>query len=558
MRASPITAIATALSATLVAAGAPAAGAATGPRVADDLAPPLSAWRAHKRPVLRFVRRHNGRSLALSGRGALVRALVPRPGALSLDAMVPRGAVLELRFGASRLTLAGARNGTVEARARKWRARVRPRARWASGGWMHLELAASGARPLAIDGRRLAAPLALRGPLVVQARRGRPQLAAVVATQTGDSGGLLLHRLAALHASVPLGRFPFGTGDDRRLHLSDGWTSGLWPGSLWRAYGLTRSRLFRSWALAATLAHLGGEKTPIHDQGFRYLESSAAAFDRICARRRTAGRTCRRLKASALRAADTLVALQRGNAAAGTIPTLPASRRCRLCGSRREAETIVDSMMNVSLVEWAWRETGRARYRDVARAHAHAVARLLVRPNGSTYQAVRVRRSDGKVIAHETHQGLSANSTWSRGQAWAVYGFAYSGDALRDPDLLGVAERAADYVGDHLPARGVPPWDYSAPRGAPVDTSAGVITAAGLFRLASACARLPGACATPERWRPLAERMLTASLAHVSARPPLGFLDDQVFSRGGSRRWDDHGEFIFGTDYALEALASAG
>jgi hypothetical protein len=51
--------------------------------------------------------------------------------------------------------------------------------------------------------------------------------------------------------------------------------------------------------------------------------------------------------------------------------------------------------------------------------------------------------------------------------------------------------------------------------------------------------------------------MLSASLAHVSARPPLGFLGDQVFALGGSSEWDDRGDFIFGTDYALEAVVRA-
>jgi hypothetical protein len=50
--------------------------------------------------------------------------------------------------------------------------------------------------------------------------------------------------------------------------------------------------------------------------------------------------------------------------------------------------------------------------------------------------------------------------------------------------------------------------------------------------------------------------MLAASLTHVSAQPPLGFLNEQVFTLGGNNTWDDHAEFIFGTDYALEAVVS--
>jgi hypothetical protein len=81
-----------------------------------------------------------------------------------------------------------------------------------------------------------------------------------------------------------------------------------------------------------------------------------------------------------------------------------------------------------------------------------------------------------------------------------------------------------------------------------------VITAAGLYRLADACESVAGACAEAARWRPLADRMLAAALGHVSERPPLGYLGNQVFALGGSSRWDDRGDFIFGTDYALEAV----
>ena len=508
--------------------------------VADDLARPLEGWRDSERPDLRSLRTRDGRALELSGAGSLRRALPARPGALSIDVRLPRGSALVMRLSGRRIVL-----GRSAIRAGSRRTRLRRTA-----GWRHLAL---GGGRLEADGRAVPGAPALRGPLTLRALAGRPQVAALVVTQANDPGALLLHRLAELHARVPAGEFPFGEGEDGELHLSDGWTTGFWPGALWRAHDLTGSRLFRGWALAATRRHLGREREPIHDQGFRYLESSAAAYDRLCEAPRS--RRCRRLRTSALRAADTLLRLQAGNAAAGTIPTQPARPRCRHCASAGEAETIVDSSMNMGLLAWAWRETGRAAYRDGAATHARGVARLLVRPDGSTFQVVRLRRSDGSVVAHETHQGLAPESTWSRGQAWAVYGFAQTGAALEDAELVGVSERAARYVAARLPAAGVPLWDYDAPPGDPVDTSAGVITAAGLFRLADACASVSGACSEPDRWRPLAERMLAASLSHVSARPPLGFLGEQVFALGGSASWDDRGDFVFGTDYALEAVA---
>ncbi len=154
-----------------------------------------------------------------------------------------------------------------------------------------------------------------------------------------------------------------------------------------------------------------------------------------------------------------------------------------------------------------------------------------------------------------THQGISKSSTWSRGQGWAVYGFSQAAVALRSPRLLRVAERTAGYVSAHLPPTGVPRFDYDAPPGAPLDVSAGVITAAGLLHLASACRQLPGVCVQPPGvWITLAHRMLDAALAYVSPSPPLGFLGAQELNEHAHGCWCNGTELTFGLSYALEAL----
>ena len=101
---------------------------------------------------------------------------------------------------------------------------------------------------------------------------------------------------------------------------------------------------------------------------------------------------------------------------------------------------------------------------------------------------------------------------------------------------------------------GVPRWDYDARRGAPVDVSAGMITSAGMFHLVSACRALPGVCGSTRPWSRLGRRLLAASLARASARPPLGLLPDQVLNEHGRGCWCNGGELIFGLSYGLEAL----
>jgi hypothetical protein len=262
---------------------------------------------------------------------------------------------------------------------------------------------------------------------------------------------------------------------------------------------------------------------------------------------------CRRLKASALTAARSLVRLAATNAAAGMLPT--RARGCAQgCSGPGQADTIVDSTMNVAILLWARDRTGDARFSEVASRSARRVAQLLVRPDGSTIQSVHVRRADGRVLLEHTHQGISASSTWARGQGWAVYGFAQTAAGLRDPGLLRVAERTAEYVAGHLPASAIPRWDYAAGQGAPSDVSAGVITAAGLFALARGCAGLPGACAHGERWAPLARRMLAAALGRARSAPPIGYLGDQVYDLHGHSAWKRRAELVLGLHYALDAL----
>jgi hypothetical protein len=76
-----------------------------------------------------------------------------------------------------------------------------------------------------------------------------------------------------------------------------------------------------------------------------------------------------------------------------------------------------------------------------------------------------------------------------------------------------------------------------------------------MLRLASACETLGATCdPAPADLRAYAQKLLSASLAQVGTRPPLGFLGHQVYGLGGRSSWDDDAELTFGIDYALEAL----
>lgn len=107
----------------------------------------------------------------------------------------------------------------------------------------------------------------------------------------------------------------------------------------------------------------------------------------------------------------------------------------------------------------------------------------------------------GRVLHRATCQGFSDNSTWARGQAWAIYGYTMAYRETKRKDFLDMAVRTADFWLNHpnLPEDGVPYWDFNAGQEGyvpdwdycpeqfkvvPRDASAGAIAASAFLELA--------------------------------------------------------------------------
>jgi unsaturated chondroitin disaccharide hydrolase len=142
-------------------------------------------------------------------------------------------------------------------------------------------------------------------------------------------------------------------------------------------------------------------------------------------------------------------------------------------------------MMNVGIIFYTALERGDRDLMDIAMRHTLTTRRVLVRGDGSTAHEGLFDTETGEFLKQSTHQGYRGDSCWSRGLAWALYGFSSCYGYTRDPRFLQTAEACADFYIEHTPSDGVPPWDYDAPAAsrAQVDTSAAAIAAAGLFRL---------------------------------------------------------------------------
>ena len=147
---------------------------------------------------------------------------------------------------------------------------------------------------------------------------------------------------------------------------------------------------------------------------------------------------------------------------------------------------IIDCLMNIPLLYWASEETKDPRYTQIAVNHAKTAQQYIVRPDGSCNHIVIFDPETGEFLDNPGGQGFEKGSSWSRGQSWAVYGFALSYRHTGDESFLATAKRCAHYcISNMAVSDWLPLVDYRAPE-EPVkyDSTAGMITACGLIELA--------------------------------------------------------------------------
>jgi unsaturated chondroitin disaccharide hydrolase len=318
---------------------------------------------------------------------------------------------------------------------------------------------------------------------------------------TGD-GAWARERLGRAAAKLRVARdrigatFPHAATDGRYDARDPAWwTAGFWPGMLWLLYEADGDPSWRrlAEALEERLHPLLGLPGRLHhDVGFMWMLTAVARH------RLTAAEDAR---AQALLAATYL---------AGRFN--PAGRYLRAWADtaeeRRAGWAIIDTVMNLPLLDWASRAAGDPRFQAVARAHTETVLAHFCRPDGSVRHIVVFNPATGAVDRVLGGQGASPESAWARGTAWALYGLALGYAYRRDPPVLAAARRTAHFFMAALPEDGVPPWDFRSGRDeAPRDTSAAAIAASGLLELA--------------RWVPPAD----AALYERAARRLMAALD---------------------------------
>ncbi|MFH5823082.1 glucuronyl hydrolase [Georgenia sp. AZ-5] len=214
----------------------------------------------------------------------------------------------------------------------------------------------------------------------------------------------------------------------------------------------------------------------------------------------------------------------------------------------------IDTMMNLPLLWWAGTANDQGHLREVAHRHARTSRATFFRDDGSTYHLNRFDPRTGALLEQGTFQGAGSRSCWSRGQAWAVCGFALAYAATGDAEMLAAAEHAADYFWGHLPADSLPPWDFGVQdETAPRDASAGAIAGLGALVLAGSVPLEASRRANRAR----ARELLTALARHVNPAEDVdGILQHASYSiphgtgLDGATAW---GDFYFTLAYLVLA-----
>lgn len=126
---------------------------------------------------------------------------------------------------------------------------------------------------------------------------------------------------------------------------------------------------------------------------------------------------------------------------------------------------IIDNMMNLELLFEATAFSGDSTFYNIAVKHADTTMAHHFRPDNSCYHVVDYDPETGEVRKRQTAQGYADESSWARGQAWALYGYTACYRYTKDKKYLDQAQKVYNFIftNKNLPEDLVPYWDYDAP-----------------------------------------------------------------------------------------------
>jgi hypothetical protein len=298
------------------------------------------------------------------------------------------------------------------------------------------------------------------------------------------AAGQLSNTVAQLGSTNLFPRYTLTNGHWATAMAGDdlyGWINGYFPGALWYVFELTGDPHFQTWAQQWTSALTAQQFSTNTDDVGSILEFSFGNGYRLT--------TNPVYKAVLIQGARSLS--NRYDSVAQSVADW------HLLGYPN-FEVVMDTMINLELL---W--DGAALSGDPtlsAKAYNHALRAMTnqVRADNSTFQKAVYSLANGALSSQGTAAGCSDTSTWSRGQAWAIYGFTLACRETTNQPFAATAQRVANYYLTNCPADLVPWWDFQPFACTPVpprDSSAAAITLSALVQLSQLTTNWPDGAA---------------------------------------------------------------
>lgn len=328
-----------------------------------------------------------------------------------------------------------------------------------------------------------------------------------------------------------------GVHDDKTLSDPNWWTNGFWPGMMWLMYVDTKNELYKSVAENAEKLLDGAFKKYDeinHDTGFMWDISSGVNY-RLTGNNESKTRFM--LAASILFSRFNL----KGN-------YIRAWNTWEGVEETHIGWSIIDCMMNLPLLYRASEETKDPRFTYIAEKHAEMAMRDHVRPDGSVVHIVSHNPLNGDVIETFGGQGYAVGSSWSRGQAWALYGFILNYIHTGKEAYLDTAKRVAHYFIANIYDDFLPKCDFRSPDEPVIyDTTAGACAACGLIEIANN---------VPELEKNIYLNAAIKMLKAMEEKFCDWNVDNDFILQGGTEAYNNghHMPIIYGDYYFIEAL----
>ena len=338
-------------------------------------------------------------------------------------------------------------------------------------------------------------------------------------------------------------RFPSSATRNQTYGVIDNieWTDGFWTGLLWLCYEYTGDDAFKNLALKNVDSFLNRVEKRIeldhHDLGFLYSLSCVAGYKLTgSAEGRKAG----------LLAADKL--MERFQEKGGFIQAWGE------LGARDNYRLIIDCLLNIPLLHWAFLETGIPVYRNAAVRHYEAACNNVIRDDASAYHTFYFDPGTGEPLKGVTRQGYSDDSAWARGQAWGIYGIPLNYRYVKDDSAFNLFQGMTNYFLNRLPEDQVCYWDLIFTDGSNQsrDSSAAAIGVCGIHEMLK---YLPEVESDKNTYRHAMHCILRSLMERYTApeiKPGNPVLLHGVYSWHSGKGVDEGN--IWGDYYYMEAL----